>query len=83
MKKMIIGGVLTLFTVGAALAAITGKAVSITPESSVLERAIAEVTVIGVGVDEGGFYYILSDGDSCRKVYPPKDPVDICEIDPC
>lgn len=76
MKKIIIGGVLTLFMAGNAMAACSLD--SSLNKSSLNQTLDPEVPqIIGWGNDEGGFYYILSDSDKCWKWYPKTAREDI------
>lgn len=77
MKKIMFTGVLTLFMGGMVQAAtITidkNGSEKTTSEQELLteaSQATEDVTIIsGPHTDEGGTYYIISDSNSCRKVY--------------
>lgn len=72
MQKLIITGVLTLFIGSMAQAADT----TFNTDAAVKTAASEPVEipdVYGPYWDEGGKYYIISDSNSCRKVYKNLD----------
>ena len=72
MKKIIIGGVLTLFMVGSAT---TICSMDFSANKSTFNNKLAQDVpdvpqVIGWGNDDGGFYYIMGNSEKCWKWYP-------------
>ncbi len=79
MKKLMIGGVLSLFMGGIAFAGTSVVSMNSSANQSTLDQTtFPEVPqIIGFGNDEGGFYYILSDSKECWKYYPKVPNSDI------
>jgi hypothetical protein len=72
MRKVIIGGVLSLFMGGSTMAACS---LDFSTDNSTLNQAVAQdlpdvPEIIGSGNDEGGFYYIMRNSEKCWKWYP-------------
>lgn len=72
MRKMIIGGVLTLFMGGSTMAL---SNLDFSTDNSALNQAVAQDVpdvpeILGWGNDEGGFYYIMGNSQKCWKWYP-------------
>jgi hypothetical protein len=80
MRKMIIGGVLTLFMGGSTMAL---SNLGFPTDNSTLNQAVAQdfpdvPQILGWGNDEGGFYYIMGNSEKCWKWYPkfPREDIE-------
>lgn len=79
MKKIIIGSVLSLFIGGLTFAAVSTFNMDFAMNKSTLNQTLAQEVpqIMSWGNDEGGFYYIMKDSNSCWKWYPKSPRQDI------